>query len=128
MRITDFSVKKQIAKREEAGAALGILVASGLSTLVLSGLVATYECATEETSRAFARARRIKLMTFNLNAWSDEASLADFRFLRSHVGYLSKILKLPEAGFVTKRCGYKASPVEATAILLRRLASSTRWS
>ena len=80
-----------------------------------------------EVKLSLSRSRRIRTVKFNLNIWTDEASLKDFRFCKNHIGMVSKLLNFPERGFVTQRCGYKAPPVEVTAILLRRISYPVRW-
>ena len=54
--------------------------------------------------------------------------MRDFRFKVEHVGLLPKLLELPRGRMIAERSRYNASSIEATALLPRRLPSSTRWS
>lgn len=71
------------------------------------------------------RKRLIRSTTFNINVFSDEQSLKDFRF-RPHE--ISKVAEL--IGFVnerTERSGYYCDAITAACIVLRRLAAPCRW-
>jgi nuclease HARBI1 len=74
------------------------------------------------------RLRSIDISTtqFNLNAWDHQSSLRDFRLLPSEIG--SKVA--PFINFTrshTRRSRYRVDPVFASCVVLRRLASPTRW-
>lgn len=68
--------------------------------------------------------RIIKHTNFNLNVFSVQRSLADFRFKPKEIGRISELV-----GFcgITSRRRYYCCPVAATCIVLRRLATPTRW-
>ena len=129
MRITDFSRSKLIARRRRKAKTVSLLLAFHLSSIaVVSSLISNVESIEKRISASLRRSIRINLASFNLNAWSDDASLIDFRFLPQHVALIARILDFPGDRMITGRSRYNASSIEATAILLRRLASPVRWS
>lgn len=74
-----------------------------------------------------ARALYIRSSTFNINGYSKEQSLPDFRFHQRGVGRVSDAM-----GWITGRAKinrYGCEPVAACCIAMRRLASApTRYS
>jgi len=71
------------------------------------------------------RSFNISMYTFNLNSYSYEECLRDFRFLPTE---LPRIMFLVGFEGVTSRNGYVVNPMTATCILLRRLAYPSRWA
>lgn len=71
------------------------------------------------------RSMEISSHVFNINGYSNEACLRDFRFLPHE---LPKISELVDFGGRTSRNRYICAPMTATCILLRRLAYPTRWA
>jgi hypothetical protein len=74
---------------------------------------------------------RVLSLSFCLEKISEQQSLLKFRFKKAHIRRLA--MEIPYAvdddGFVrTKRRRYKVDVVEATCILLRRLATPCRWA
>jgi len=61
------------------------------------------------------RSISISMYTFNLNSYSNEECLRDFRFLPTE---LPRIMSLVGFGGVTSRNGYVVNPMTATCILL----------
>ena len=77
-----------------------------------------------------ARCRVLK-SSFNINSLSDEECLIKFRFMRKDVGLISELIPwdkcLDEQGKMrTSRRRYHIDPMEATALLLRRLSTVSR--
>ena len=77
-----------------------------------------------------ARCRVLK-SSFNINSLSDEECLIKFRFMRKDVGLISELIPwdkcLDEQGKMrTSRRRYRIDPMEATALLLRRLSTVSR--
>ena len=71
------------------------------------------------------RSLYISCNSFNLNMYSDEWSLRDFRFQVKHIGRISACM-----GWIsgkTERNGYKCDPITAYCIVLLKLASPCRW-
>jgi hypothetical protein len=71
---------------------------------------------------------RILMHSFNINALSDQECLLRYLFTREDVGFISRLilweLSLDEFGRMrTGRRRYCIDPVEATAIMLRRMAT-----
>lgn len=71
------------------------------------------------------RSRHISTMRFNLNAYSEEQSLSEFRFRKSEIGTVCGVLSW--GGGPTARSGYSCEAITATCIVLKRLSFPTRW-
>jgi hypothetical protein len=74
----------------------------------------------------------ILMHSFNINALSDQERLLRYRFTREDVGFISLLIpwefSLDEFGRMrTGRRRYCIDPVEATDIMLRRMATDSRW-
>jgi transposase len=75
---------------------------------------------------------RIAMSFFNINALSNEECLVKNLFIKIYIGFISKLI--PVESFLD-HCGrmrntrrrYRIDIVEATAILLRRLSTVSRW-
>ena len=63
--------------------------------------------------------------SLNLNMYSDEWSLRDFRFQVKYIGRISACMG--GISGKTERNGYKCDPITACCIVLRKLASPCRW-
>jgi hypothetical protein len=75
---------------------------------------------------------RILMYSFNINALSDQECRVRYRFTREDVGLISRLIpwELSLDEFGRMRTGRRRScidPVEATAIMLRRMATASRW-
>jgi hypothetical protein len=75
---------------------------------------------------------RILMHSFNINALSNQECLVRYLFTREDVGFISRLipweLSLYEFGRMrTGRRHYCIYPVEATAIMPRRMATASRW-
>eukprot|EP00171_Calliarthron_tuberculosum_P005259 IDg5259t1 len=64
---------------------------------------------------------------FNFNAFSEGESLHQFRFRKEDVLRMCEAVAWPSSRTHTERNRYSVSPLLATCVLLRRLASPTRW-
>jgi nuclease HARBI1 len=78
----------------------------------------------------FAR-RRIWALSFNLNALSDLECLQRYRFKRKDVGFLATLIDWKkgidsDGKMRNLKKRYRIDPVEATAIMLRRLSTANR--
>ena len=71
------------------------------------------------------RKRHVKGVTFNLNAFSENQSLTDFRFPKSDVQKVARIIIY--SGGRTARRGYCCDEITAGCIVMRRLAAPCRW-
>jgi hypothetical protein len=72
------------------------------------------------------------MSSFNINALSDEECLVKYRFTENDIGFISKLIPwdicLDHRGRMrTTRRRYRIHTVVATAILLRRLSTASRW-
>lgn len=70
------------------------------------------------------RRKHVQTSTFNLNAYSEQQCLRDFRFKATDIGRLAFRLAFPGR---TSRNDYICDSVCATCILLHRLATVIRW-
>jgi len=75
--------------------------------------------------RSLQRSERVMAVEFNLNVFSEQEALTNFRFLVSDMGRLSALLSL---NVDMTRCRYNVTRIECLAIILRRLASPCRWT
>jgi len=75
--------------------------------------------------RSLQRSERVSAVAFNLNAFSQQEALNNFRFFVPDLGRLSSLLDLQVD---VSRRRYNVSPIECLAIVLRRLASPSRWT
>jgi hypothetical protein len=80
------------------------------------------------------RLARIKIWTslFNINALSDLQCLQRYRFRRNDVGFIAGLIPWEngldsEGKMRTSQKHYLVDPMESTAIMLRRLATPSRW-
>jgi len=80
--------------------------------------------ALQEIKMIRTRSMRISSHVFNVNGYSTEQCLRDFRFRPQE---LPKITDIINWSGTTTRNRYVVSPMTATCILLRRLAYPTRW-
>jgi hypothetical protein len=70
--------------------------------------------------------------SFNINSLSDEECLIKFRFMTKDVGFISELIPWDKcldehSRMRTARRRYRIDPMEATAIILRRLPTVSRW-
>jgi DDE superfamily endonuclease len=75
---------------------------------------------------------RIRKSFFNINSLSDHECLIRYRFKKKDIGFISDMIPWeaaldPNGRMRTARRRYRIDSVEATAILLRRLSSPSRW-
>jgi hypothetical protein len=95
--------------------------------------VAIERCRILEQSQLQNAARcRVWASAFFINALSDRECLIRYRFKRQDVGFINDLIPWktaldPQGKMRTMRRRYRVDPVEATAILLRRLATPSRW-
>jgi DDE superfamily endonuclease len=80
------------------------------------------------------RLARIRIWTssFNINSLSDLQCLQRYRFRRKDVGFIAGLIPWengldPNGKMRTSQKRYLVDPLESTAIMLRRLATPSRW-
>ena len=83
-----------------------------------------------ELLRSARRSVLIRSSSFNLNFISEEECLSNFRFRRAEIGRIALLLGGP--GLLIRQLSSRSrrsfNSIEATCIILRRLASPCRWS
>ena len=77
--------------------------------------------------RSLVRPHDVWQTNFSLDGWTDEELPRHFRFRKDHVGPVTEIRSLFSWLLFANRFGHRARPVEATAIMLRRLTNFPRW-
>ena len=70
------------------------------------------------------RSRQISTTSFNLNIYSDEHALSEFRFRASEIGKIRDIISW--SGIPTRN-RYRCDSITATCILPKRMSFPTRW-
>lgn len=78
----------------------------------------------ENVLRLIRRRRHVQSINFNWNNFADDHLLRDFRFRLTEIKKISDTLKWPG---VTQRSSYICDPMIACAVMLFRLATTTRW-
>lgn len=125
MRITDQSLNKIKKKRKKSRTLIL------LSLLFKLPLHVTYQCFlrlrsnNNEERIILRRKRHIQINNFNINLYSQEQCLTDFRFLRSDVAKIATICNFTNNS--TNRSRYKIDTIAATCVMLRRLSAPSRW-
>ena len=69
-----------------------------------------------------ARASHVHLTMFNLNSYSEEQALHDFRFRKQDIGRICGVMGWTTGR--TKRNRYGCDPITACCVVLRRLSSA----
>lgn len=117
-------LRRWVARRNVLGTGLIAGHAAGCTLADLAAVVLAYRRAQREVALRLRRSSRIRGSSFNLNAFSSQECLSQFRFLPHHIGELSEKLHV-QVTFTYPR--YADTPVECLCIALRRLASPSRW-
>ena len=92
-------------------------------------LAAKFSSATNDYHYHLLRVRRISHQdfSFNFNCLTDRDYLHNFRFQKRQISQLVSVMSWSETQTRTSRNEYRASPILATCIMLRRLATPSRW-
>eukprot|EP00171_Calliarthron_tuberculosum_P019568 IDg19568t1 len=123
MRVTDFSIGKARERQRRASHCFLSALRTSNSALKVISMRASKD-ATEDMVEIARRTQHICSATFNLNRFSEQQCLIDFRFKRSEIPRIAAL-----CGWTgrTERNGYICDPVTATCVMLRRLAYPCRW-
>jgi len=84
-----------------------------------------YLCVGGYIRRSLQRPERVSAVAFNLNVFSQQEALINYRFFVPNLGRLSSLLDLQVD---VSRRRYNVSPIECLDIVLRRLTSPGRWT
>lgn len=84
-----------------------------------------YRSAKSDVRRICARSFHISSTTFNINVFSEEECLRNFRFLHRDLGRVALLTNWTTGS--TERNRYKCDPFTATCIMLKRLSFPSRW-
>eukprot|EP00171_Calliarthron_tuberculosum_P001560 IDg1560t1 len=120
-----FKRKAMTKKLQRLRKLLLLAVASGNKCIQLR-LYRKIRYVKTELGLIMTRTMLVVTSTFNLNAFSDEVCLREFRFRKQEVPIINNIVNWTTG--VTKRNRYVCEQVTATCILLRRLAYPSRWT
>lgn len=124
MRQTDYTINqtKRKIQRYANRLRLGIIVREDIA--VLLRLRTKGDKCRQDLQRLEARKRHIKTINFNLNSFSSEACLKNFRFLPTEIQKVAEIMDFYGS---TSRSSYACDKLTACCIVLRRLAAPCRW-
>ena len=131
VRITDFATGKRKGDAEDVQQIATYRFIYGERSIgdpVIQRLLHMYDELMRDIELSKERAKLIKTTSFNLNIWTEEGAMRDFRFIKSDIVKVCKIFDWPRERTHTQRCRYKMEPLEATAVVLYRLATTSRWT
>ena len=128
VRVSDFSVRslRRTSRELEFLIALSLFYFEESGNTMLVVLAKQYDEVAKNFALSQERARLIRVSSFNLNYWTDEMALRDFRFKKTDIALLCDVLSWPQDRVRTIRSRYKFDPLEAKALLLHRLATTGR--
>lgn len=124
MRLTDSSIGKVRRRRRSLRFRL-LLGLSIKSTPEVYYALRRCTRITNDILRIMRGVRNIRSVTFNLNFYSYEQSLRDFRFRPHEIGRIDNVIGFHAEN--KKRCGYCCDLVTAACIFMRLLASPCRF-
>lgn len=125
MRLTDFTIAK-VRRRRRCRRTRLLLALSLKSTHAAFFALQRSEQLRRDLNRAIRRLRHIQSIQFNLNNYSEQQSLRDFRFRPSEISRIAEIIGYDE--YRTKRSRYRTNKILAACIVMRRLAAPCRWN
>ena len=104
---------------------LGIAVQADAAPDIVSRCLSRFLAAKQDIRNISARALQTRSVCFNLNAYSEEQALQEFRFRKRDVGHVCNAIGW--TGGRTNRSRYSCHSITACCILLRRLSSPSKW-
>ena len=126
MRQTDFALRRSISRRRRLRRSALMLLSLEVSSVFVHRVLKKQRRLRYDIARINLRSLSISMNSFNINIYSDESALRDFRFQIKDIARVSDTMGW-NAG-KTVRNGYKCMPFTACCILLRRMASPCRWA
>ena len=124
MRLTDYAIGRSKRRLRYRRNRLLLALAARAPTHLLLHLNESLERSKHDVRLITMRSRHISGITFNLNMFSDERALAEFRFRRSEISQVRDVLAW--SGLPTRN-RYRCNSMTATCIVLKRLSFPTRW-
>jgi hypothetical protein len=122
------------AVRKRRDRALSTLLACRQSSTALRLLIVNdAEDEEEELRKLLTRRSRLMMRSFNLQEWSQDGSVRNFRFRSADISQITKLLTWPvecmtaDARVRTQRKRYTFDPEEGLCIVLARLSTVGRW-
>lgn len=125
MRQTDFTLAKVSRRLRRKRQLLHAAVVADIDEDAIYRLDRHRQQLKKDKANVVSRMLHIKTKCFNINVFSDEESLKNFRFRRHEIGRLSELVSFTQG--ITKRCQYACDAVTAACIVARRLAAPCRW-
>lgn len=125
MRISDHGITKTRKRTESSKALTQVSVVGRLPTTIT--ILSQHQFNINYKNRLLQakRTREISTNLFNINAYSDEDCLVNFRFLRADIPKISKLVEFNTPRTIRNR--YRMDPIASTCIMLRRISAPARW-
>ena len=125
MRQTDFTIGKTVARYRSQQRRALILQALDAPVWYTIRALRKARRTRKDIHKIKIRSISISINTFNINIYSDEWAVRDFRFQVKDISKISGAMGW-FAG-KTQRNGFKCPPLTACCIVLRKLSSPCRW-
>lgn len=124
MRQTDYAIGKARKRRRRKHLSLQLAICADATASLQMRAWRKSRKARHDVRRIRLRSLQMKTHYFNLNAFSNEQALRDFRFRVCDIPTISDV-----TGWAgkTKRNRYRCDPLTAFCIILRKLFSTCRW-
>ena len=126
MRQTHFAIGRAMRRYGRRNANLRFAIMCDMDSLHLLRLLRRRLQAKRDVLKVLARSLLITSTCFNLNGFSKQESLRNFRFFPFEIPKIAKLMAYNQSR--TTRNGYKSDPITACCIVLRKLFCPTRWS
>lgn len=126
MRQTEFALGKALFRRHRRNLLAQLAIRSKVPVHVKLKILRRASRSRRDVRRIRIRSLHIKTTYFNLNIFSTEEALRNFRFRPKDIPVIADAMDWTTGK--TKRNRYKCDPVTACFIVLRKLASACRWT
>ena len=126
MRQTHFAIGRAMRRCSRRNAKLRLAFICDMDYLQLLRQLRRRLQAKWDLLKVRARSLLITSNRFNLNGFSNQESLRNFRFLPFEIPKIAKLMAYNQSR--TTRNGYQSDPITTCCIVLRKLSCPTRWS
>ena len=121
MRQTHFAIGRAMRRYGRRNANLRLEIMCDMDSLHLLQLLRRPLQARRDLLKVRSRSLLITTTCFNLNGFSNQESLRNFRFLPFEIPKIAKLMAHNQSR--TTRNGYQSDPITACCIVLRKLSS-----
>ena len=125
MRQTDYTISKTKVRIDKYSNMLRLAIIVRADVAILIRLQRKCRKCKEDLLKLKERKQHMKSINFNLNAYSNEECLKQFRFFPAEIKKVSDIIGF--SGGCTARSRYACDQLTPCCIILRRLAAPCRW-